>query len=199
METFNRIPSFDGGCCPFFGTFTKLWKVTISFIMSICLHGTPQLPLDGFSWNLIFGYFFANISRKFKFHYNLTKIMGFYMNTSIHFLPYLTQFFLEWEMLRQVVEKMKTYNLCSITFFMETVPFRRWCGKVMQSWAGHRWQYSTWALHYEYLRLPAHTHNILYLLLFHGNSGCTNVPQCYITHTLPVLLVMANRTYNQDF
>jgi len=54
-------------------------------------------------------------------------------------------------MLRQVVEKMKTYNLCSITFFMETVPFRRWCGKVLQSWAGHRWQYSTWALHYEYL------------------------------------------------
>jgi hypothetical protein len=81
---------------------------------------------------------------------------------------------------------------------METVPFMRWCGKILQSWAGHRWQYSTWALHDGYLRLQTHTHNILYLLLFHGNNGSTNVPWCHITHTLPVLLVIANRIYNQD-
>jgi hypothetical protein len=40
---------------------TKLRKATISFVMSVCLsvrpHGTSRLPLDGFSWNLIFGYF----------------------------------------------------------------------------------------------------------------------------------------------
>jgi hypothetical protein len=31
----------------FLGAFTKLQKATISFVMSVCPHGT-QLPLDGF-------------------------------------------------------------------------------------------------------------------------------------------------------
>jgi len=35
----------------------KFQKATISFIMSIRLHGTTQLPLDGFSLNLISEYF----------------------------------------------------------------------------------------------------------------------------------------------
>ena len=39
------------------------------------------------------------------------------MKTNIHFLSYLAQFFLEWEMLQtKVVEKIKTHILCSITF-----------------------------------------------------------------------------------
>ena len=37
----------------FLGTFTRLWKVIISFVMSVCvsvcLHGATRLPLDGFS------------------------------------------------------------------------------------------------------------------------------------------------------
>jgi len=50
----------------FLGAFTKLRKATISFVMSVCpacrllsvspsvcLHGKPQLPLDGFSCNFI--------------------------------------------------------------------------------------------------------------------------------------------------
>jgi len=48
-------------CTQFLGAFAKLWKVTISFVMtvclSVCLHRTTRLPLDGFSWNLIFEYF----------------------------------------------------------------------------------------------------------------------------------------------
>jgi len=43
--------------CNFLSTFTKLQKVTVSFIMSVCLHVTTWLPLDGLSWNLIFEYF----------------------------------------------------------------------------------------------------------------------------------------------
>jgi len=37
--------------------FAKLQKATVSFIMSICLHGTVQLQLYKFSENLIFDYF----------------------------------------------------------------------------------------------------------------------------------------------
>jgi len=33
-----------------------------------------------------------------------------------------------------------------------------------------------------------HTHNMYYLLLFHGNNGYANAPQCYVLCTLPVLL-----------
>jgi len=32
--------------------------------------------------------------------------------------------------------------------------------------------------------------HMYHLLLFHCNNGCTNTPQCYVTRTLPVLLVL---------
>jgi hypothetical protein len=63
----------------FLGAFTKMRKETIGFIMSvrpsICLQGTPLLPLDGFSWNFIFEYF-SKLWRKVKFYENLTRIAG---------------------------------------------------------------------------------------------------------------------------
>jgi hypothetical protein len=38
--------------------------------------------------------------------------MGIYMNTSIHFSSYLTQFFLDWEMVQtKVVEKIETQHV----------------------------------------------------------------------------------------
>jgi hypothetical protein len=36
------------------GAFAKLRKATIGFVMSVCPHGTTRVPLDGFSWSLIF-------------------------------------------------------------------------------------------------------------------------------------------------
>jgi hypothetical protein len=42
------------------------------------------------------------------------------MNTNIHFLLYLAQLSLEWEMFHtKIVEKIKTHILCSKTFFSE--------------------------------------------------------------------------------
>jgi len=42
--------------CQFLRVFTKVRKVTISFVMSLSvrLHRTNWLPRNGFSWNLIF-------------------------------------------------------------------------------------------------------------------------------------------------
>jgi hypothetical protein len=37
-------------------------------VCRICPHGTTRRNLDGFWLNLIFEYFFENLSRKFKFH-----------------------------------------------------------------------------------------------------------------------------------
>jgi hypothetical protein len=60
------------------GAFAKLREATVSFVMSVCLsvrsYGTTRLPLDGFLWYLIFEYFFENLSRKFKCHWNMTRI-----------------------------------------------------------------------------------------------------------------------------
>ena len=42
------------------------------------------------------------------------------MKTNIHFLSYLVRFFLEWEMFQtEIVEKIKTHILWSVTFFFE--------------------------------------------------------------------------------
>jgi len=54
-------------------------KRSISFVMYVYLsirpHGTIRLPLDGFSWNLMFKIFRKSV-RKFKFLYNQTRITG---------------------------------------------------------------------------------------------------------------------------
>jgi hypothetical protein len=68
----NRLTKERVGLHWFLGTLTKLRKATISFITSVCtsvhLHGKTRLPMDGFSWNLIFEGVFENLSRKFQFH-----------------------------------------------------------------------------------------------------------------------------------
>jgi len=43
----------------------------------------------------------------------------------------------------EIVEKVKTHILCSVTFFLKTVPFVRWCAKVWYSQTAHRWHCNT--------------------------------------------------------
>ena len=78
-------------------------------------------------------------------------------------------------------------------FFPKIIPFIRWCGTPWYSQTGHRWQHNMVQqrcdLHAGQLgrNKDTHTHNIQYLLLFHGNSGYTNGPQCCIIRTLSAL------------
>jgi hypothetical protein len=45
------------------------------------------------------------------------------MKINIYFLTYLTHFFLEWEIFQtEVVEKVKTHILYSVTFFPKIMP-----------------------------------------------------------------------------
>ena len=47
--------------------------------------------------------------------------MVLHTKTNIHFWSYLAQFFLEWEMFQtNVVEKLKTRILCSVTIFRKS-------------------------------------------------------------------------------
>ena len=61
--------------------------------------------------------FSENLSGKFKFHWNLTRITGTLHETYVHFRSHLAHFFLEWKMFqRKVAENIKTHILCSVTF-----------------------------------------------------------------------------------
>jgi hypothetical protein len=67
--------SWGKKCKYSFGTFSELHEVVTRFVMLVCLHGTTQLSLDGFSLNLILC-IFKNLSRIYKFHWHLTSITG---------------------------------------------------------------------------------------------------------------------------
>jgi len=43
-------------------------------------------------------------------------------------------------------ENQNTHFVFS-NFFSKIVPFMRKCGKILYSWAGHRWKYSACAVH----------------------------------------------------
>ena len=99
----------------FLAAFAKLRKATIIFVKYLRLRIRTRLPLDGFSWKLIWA-FFENLSRKFKFYWNVTRITDTLHEDYVH-LQYLDQFFLEWEMLQTtVVEKIKTQNIFNNVF-----------------------------------------------------------------------------------
>jgi hypothetical protein len=70
--------------------------------------------------------FFENLSREFKFDYNMTKNNS---KTDVN-LWYLAQFCVEREMFQtKVVEKIKTHILCSVTP-SKIMAFTRWCIKI---------------------------------------------------------------------
>ena len=47
------LPSKDSSVFRALGAMAKSWKAAIGFVMSVCLHITIYLPLDGFSLNFI--------------------------------------------------------------------------------------------------------------------------------------------------
>ena len=56
------------------------------------------------------------------------------MKTKMHFLSYLTHFFLECEMFQtKLVEKFKTHIMCSVTFFLTILPFMRYVEKCCKA------------------------------------------------------------------
>jgi len=57
--------------------------------------------------------------------------------------------------------------------------------------------HGTWGLHAGYLRLQTHTQNMWYLLISHCYNGCSNMPQCYVTHALPGLFWQSSFTIHQ--
>ena len=76
----------------------------------------------------------------------------------------------------------------------KTVPLLENVEKTWHTWIGHRWRYGAWALHCGYLRLQSNSQSMWYFLLFHGNNGYANAPQCMS----PVLLQSLTRASHVD-
>jgi hypothetical protein len=82
----------------FLGAFAKLRKATVSFVMSACLSvSTEQL---GSHWTIFMKFyiqrFFENLSRKFKFYCNLTRI-----TSTLHEILYMKYF--TWNALHEIL------------------------------------------------------------------------------------------------
>jgi hypothetical protein len=105
------------------GAFAKLRKATINFVMSVrlfvCPHGTTRLPLDGFSWNLIFESFSKICRKKIRVSLKSDKNKGYFI-----FLMISPSFLLR---MRNVSDKRcscGTHILCSTVFcFFENRAF----------------------------------------------------------------------------
>jgi hypothetical protein len=98
-----------------------------SSCLSVRLHRTTRLPLDEFSWNLIFEDFSKICSGKIQVSLISDKNNGYLYMTYIPLWKYLAEFFLEWEMFQtKFVEKIKTHILCWITSFFFRKSCRLW-------------------------------------------------------------------------
>jgi len=152
--------------------------------MSVRPHGTTRLPLEGFSWNLIFKYFFKNISRVLKFYLNLSRINDTLHEDQYTFLiisrPVLPT-------MRNISDKScrETRNahcvLNNFFFIPKIMPFMRWCGKYIVERG--RLQLTIWRMRVSCLiprAIDTHTQNMQYLVLFHCNNGCTNTTHCCV-------------------
>jgi hypothetical protein len=79
-ENGNKFSKTSANEITFLGAFVKLRKASSrpSVCPSVRPHGTTRFPQEVFLWNFIFEYFFENLSWRFKFHQNLTRITGYF-------------------------------------------------------------------------------------------------------------------------
>jgi len=131
--------------------------------------------------------FLENLSRKYKFHYNMIKITCTLHGDQYKFWPYLAHFFSEGGMFQwSVVKKIKIYILCLIFFknraFCE-IKGEKHCraGQTTDDNMAHvRCMLDTKVY-------KTHIQNLSCLQLFHGNNVCTNDPQYYVIRALSLL------------
>ena len=109
---------------PFLGMFAKLRQVTISFVMSVhpFIHRNNLAPTGWIFMKFDIWVLYKNLSRKLKFHYNRTRIVGTLHEDQHTCLIIFANFFLEWEMFQtKVVEKIRAH------FILNNLPPTKSC------------------------------------------------------------------------
>ena len=151
-----------GNFASFLGMFAKLRKASISFVLSVCTSAWNNSAATGqIFMKLDTSLFFENLLRKYKFHKNWTRIMGTLHEDRYTFVIIPQSFLLRMRNVsnKNFRENQNTHFMFNICF-TKIMPFMRWCGKILYSWAGHGWQYSAYTLHAGQLRLQINTHNM---------------------------------------
>jgi len=131
----------------FLGAFTELRKSFIRLVT--CLFAVCTEPL-GCHWmdfhEIWYLRIFRKLSRKFKFHWNLTRITG-----TLYGVPPTFMITSRWILLRMrnISEEICTENPNTLFMFNNILSEKRSAYEIMwKIWyrqAGHRWQYK-WAL-----------------------------------------------------
>jgi len=180
--------------------------MSLSVRPSFCLYFLPRrttLPLDGFSWNVIFEYFFENPPRKFLFHRKCDKnnkfwcfadrAVGQLLRKITRVILYGDQFTVMItyrSILRMRIvsdescrENQNTHFMFNNPFFLENraVYEIMWKNAVEpdrphDNMTRANCMVGNWGYRY--------TQNMQYLLQFHSNKGCKNAPQYYVICTL---------------
>ena len=173
----------------FWARFAKLRKATINFVMSVRvrMESNAWLPLDGFSWNLIFQYSkicrenssFVTIGQEWQIFYMKTDICTFMIISRSVLLRMRTVSDKRWR------ENQNT-NLSSKTCFRKS---RRLWGNVEEYFRSWRPQMTIRRMRTAcWITKATNTHSkCVTILFFHSNNSCTKAPQCYFTCALPVL------------
>jgi hypothetical protein len=166
MQSLNNAGFCDMMCkYLFLGAFARLRKATICLVMTV----RPSARYNSAPTARIFVKVEHSSKTVEKIQVSLKsdKNNGNFKTTRLVLL-YLAHFFSEWGKFQaKFVEEIKTHILCSVTRFL--LKCRLWDNveKVLQSGAGHRWQYGAFALHAEYLRLQIHAQVV--------NAYCTSI------------------------
>ena len=139
-----------------------LWVFRLPTWLSILL--SVRMEKLDFHWRTFMKFdiwvFLKNLSIKFKFRENLSRITNTSREDQNTFQSHLPQVFVKRELFQtKIVEKIKTHISCSITFY--PISCRRWDNvKKYCSAEQARWQYSVGVFYAEYLRLKTHSQNI---------------------------------------
>jgi len=147
---------------------------------SVCPHETTRLPLDGFSWNLIFEYFSKNCRENSRFIKIGQEQRVLYVKTTGHFWSHLAQFFLQREIFQtNVAEKIQNTLFMFSNFFSENRALyenvRKYCGTAKA-------QLTIWRLCLSYwISKATNTHSQYVMFIFFPyDNVCTDVPRCYV-------------------
>ena len=161
-------------------------KGTISFVMSFRPSAwNDSVPLDGFSWNLIFEYC-LKMSIKIKVSLKSEKNNGYFtFKTNINKYTYL---FISLNSERN--ETLFRRTLKTKSEFVIYVQYLSYYSNVKKFVQPDRPQMTT-----RCTRIPCwvrkSTNKVseyVTFIVLHYNTGCTNAPQYYVTRTVPVLI-----------
>jgi len=103
----------------FLDVFAKLRRATVSFVTSVRLSTWNTSAPTGRTFMKFYSSgIFRKSVEKIQVSLKSDKNKGYFTWRQMYILLYLAHFFLEWEMLQaNVVQKIKTHILCSVTLF----------------------------------------------------------------------------------